>query len=149
MYNNIRESIDKFKSVSLALTENSHSHFLGYHSSRKEYADGLHKGNVLDLNTYEDIIPRLYSELITDWDKNIETNNVRAMNNVFLKRKLSFTFVSSKPIEASSFQYLKYKYGNFLYEVYGDGTETVLDDPNEINAEIVVSKNPLFFKQVK
>ena len=87
-------------------------------------------------------------EIISDNDKNLENNDIDKMNKVFDKYKYGFTFVSDHPIEGSSFQPEKYKYGNHLYEVYGNGNEILLDDPNEIGATIVVSKTPLYFKQL-
>ena len=110
--------------------------------------DGLYKGDTLDSNTYSDLIKDIYYQIISDNDENTENDDTEAMNDVFSEHGYGFTFVSRNPIEASSFQREKYKYGDFLYEVYGNGDEILVDDPNEIQAEIVLSKNPLFFKKI-
>ena len=123
--------------------------FLGYHSSRTPLRDGYHPTKLLDENSYADLIRDMYLEIISGGDKNIETNNIKAMNKVFAKKKYGFTFVSDEPIKASSFQRDKYKYGDYLFKVYGDGNEILLDDPNEIKATIVVSKKPLYFVSVE
>lgn len=122
--------------------------FLGYHSSKRNLTDGYYKGATLDLETYDDLIRSIYMEVISDYDENLENDDYEAMNNVFHSAGYGFTFVSREPIEASSFQHDKYKYGDYLYGIYGDGNEMVVDDPNEINAEIVISKNPLYFKKI-
>ena len=122
--------------------------FLGYHSSRMDFNDGYYKGNVLDVNQYSDLIRNIYIEIISDYDKNIEKNNILGMNKRFQKDGYKFTFVSKSPIDASNFQHTKYKYGNYLYKVYGDDSEILFDDPNEINATIVITKKPLFFEKV-
>jgi hypothetical protein len=121
--------------------------FLGYHSSDYEL-EGMNKGNILDSDDYSDVIRNAYMNIITDYDKNLENDNIEAMNRVFKKYKYGFTFVSDKPINASSFQRSKYKYGDNLYKVYGNGSEILLDDVNEINATIVVSKKPLYFEKI-
>lgn len=145
MKNEMREHIDKI----IRLNEMfDRKNFLGYHSSRRNLMDGYYKGETLDTNTYDDLIRSIYIDIISDYDENLENNDVEAMNDVFREAGLGFTFVSRQPIEASSFQYQKYKYGDYLYEVYGDGNEIIVDDPNEINAEIVITKNPLYFKKI-
>ena len=121
---------------------------LGYHSSRRKLNDGLYYGVLLDEETYPDLIRSIYMDIISDYDENLENEDISAMNEVFNNHGYKFTFVSKSPIEASSFQATKYKYGEHLYEIYGDGNEILLDDPNEINATIVVSKTPLYFKSI-
>lgn len=121
---------------------------LGFHSSKLGSISGLNKGVILNEERYSDIIKYAYMEIISDYDKNIETDNISAMNKAFSKKNYGFTYVSKYPIKGSAFQPEKYKYGNYLYEVYGTGLEFLLDDPNEVNAEIIVSKNPLFFKLI-
>lgn len=130
------------------INESDDKHFLGYHSSKRDVPDGYYKGKVLDPSHYEDVIKYVYTEVISDWDENIENDDVDAMNEVFEQHGYGFTYVSRTPIEASQFQYEKYKYGNHLYKVYGDGDEILLDDYNEINADIVVSKTPLYFEKI-
>ena len=117
--------------------------FLGYHSS-KSNIEGLNKGDILDVDDYKDIIRNAYLELIAEQDISIEK-----MNLYFKKNKYGFTFVSDTILNAPSFQYSKYKYGDYLYEAYGDGSEHLLDDVNELNATIVVSKSPLYFKKIR
>lgn len=120
---------------------------LGYHSSKRNLKEGYYKGSILDLS-YDDVIRNAYMEIISDYDENLENNYVNEMNNVFEEYGYGFTYVSQKPIEASPYQASKYKYGDYLYEVYGNGSEILIDDVNEINATIVVSKDPLYFKPI-
>lgn len=120
--------------------------FLGYHSSKRELKSGFYKGSVLNEN-YDDIIRYAYMEIISDYDENLENDNFDGMRKTFDDLGYGFTFVSKTPIKASSWQSDEYKYGNNLYKVYGHGDEHILDDPNEINAEIIVSKNPLYFEK--
>lgn len=129
------------------LIESSNKTFLGYHSSRKNMPDGYYKGAVLDPSTYEEVIRNAYVEIISDFDENIENNDIDGMNETFENHGFGFTYVSRQPIESSSFQSEKYKYGDNLYKVYGNGNETLLDDVNEINADIIVSKEPLYFEK--
>ena len=141
----MRQQIDKIIKLNEMFDQKN---LLGYHSSKRNLTDGYYKGDTLNINTYDDLIREIYMNIISDYDKNLENNDVEAMNNVFHEAGFGFTFVSRQPIEASSFQREKYKYGDYLYEVYGNGNETIVDDPNEINAEIVISKNPLYFKKI-
>jgi len=130
------------------LNENtSNKTFLGYHSSKRNMSDGFYKSSVLNVSDYSDVIRNSYMEIISDNDKNIQNDDFEKMNKVFNKKGYGFTFVSEEPIEASAYQYNKYKYGDYLYKVFGDGNEILLDDVNEIGATIVVSKKPLYFKQ--
>lgn len=122
--------------------------FLGYHSSKNNIKEGYHKGSTLDPNTYQDVIRNLYMEIISDYDQNLEDDDIEAMNDTFEQNGYGFTYVSDEPIEGSAYQPEKYKYGNNLYEVYGDGTEILIDDYNEINATIVASKKQLYFKPI-
>lgn len=122
--------------------------FLGYHSSRNNMENGYYKSDVLNVSDYSDVIRSVYMDIISDYDEYLENDDTEGMNNVFEKNGYGFTFVSDKPIKASSFQSSEYKYGDYLYKVYGDGNEILLDDVNEIGATIVVSKKPLYFFQV-
>lgn len=122
--------------------------FLGYHSSIHNLKDGYYKGEVLDLSSYGEVIRSIYLEIISDYDENLENDDIEKMNDVFNENGFGFTFVSEEPINSSLYQLSKYKYGDYLYKVYGDGNEILLDDANELYATIVVSKNPLYFKQV-
>lgn len=131
------------------IIESNDKVFLGYHSSKRDVPDGYYKGKVLDPNHYSDVIREIYVEIISDWDENIENDDIDAMNEVFEQHDFGFTYVSRNPIDASSFQSEKYKYGNYLYKVYGDGDEILLDDYNEIHADIVVSKKPLYFEKTQ
>jgi hypothetical protein len=124
------------------------NNFLGYHSSKKNLKDGLYQGASLSPRTYADVIRNAYMDIISDSDENMENNDISAMSDLFDEKGYGFTFVSTQPIEASAFQSDKYKYGNYLYEVYGDGNEILLDDPNELNATIIVSKTPLYLKKI-
>ena len=123
--------------------------FLGYHSSRRDMVNGYYKSTVLDVSDYSDVIRNAYMEIISDNDEYLENDDVEAMNNVFKKHGYRFTFVSNEPIKASAFQSSEYKNGDYLYRVYGDGNEILLDDVNEIRATIVVSKKPLYFEKIK
>lgn len=122
--------------------------FLGYHSSKSNLKDGFYKGSPLDSNNYSDVIRTLYMELISDYDENLENEDVDSMNDVFQNEGYGFTYVSRTPIESTNFQNSKYKYGDNLYKVYGNGTEYVFDDYNELDAEIIASRNPLYFERV-
>jgi len=136
------------KTIKEHLNENTQGKtFLGYHSSKKNLSDGFYKSSTLDVTDYSDLIRSAYMDIISDNDKNIENDDFEKMNKVFNKKGYGFTFVSEKPIEATSYQYNKYKYGDYLYKVFGDGNEILLDDVNELGATIVVSKKPLYFKQ--
>jgi hypothetical protein len=122
--------------------------FLGYHSSRNNMKNGYYKSGVLNISDYSDIIRSVYMDIISDYDEYLENDDTEGMNNVFEKNGYGFTFVSDKPIKASSFQSSEYKYGDYLYKVYGDSNEILLDDVNENGATIVISKKPLYFFQV-
>jgi hypothetical protein len=122
--------------------------YLGYHSSKNDLADGYYKGDSLNSSTYSDVIRNIYMEIISDYDKNLENDDFDKMNKVFARKKLGFTFVSDEPIKASYYQSSEYKYGDYLYKVYGDGSEMLFDDVNEIGDTIVVTKKPLYFEKV-
>lgn len=122
--------------------------FLGYHSSMQKMTDGFYKADVLDALEYGDVIRNAYLDIISDYDDNLENDDIDAMNDIFEGEGFGFTFVSDKPIKASEYQASEYKYGNYLYKVYGYGDEILLDDPNELYATIVVSKKPLFFERI-
>ena len=109
---------------------------------------GYYKSDVLDLSDYSDVIRNAYMEIISDNDKYLENDDIKSMNNIFKKKGYGFTFVSNEPIKATSFQSTEYKYGDYLYKVYGDGNEILLDDINEIGSTIVVSKKPLYFEKI-
>ena len=128
-------------------SESEKKEFLGYHSSNRKMNDGFYKGSILNINDYEEIIRYAYIEIISDYDENLENEDIKAMNEVFKENGYGFTFVSDNPIESTSFQYSNYKYGDYLYKVYGNGNEILLTDPNEIGANIVVSKEPLYFEK--
>lgn len=119
--------------------------FLGYHSSKRELKSGFYKGSVLNEN-YDDIIRYAYMEIISDYDENLENDNFDGMRKTFDDLGYGFTFVSKYPINSSSYQYDKYKYGSYLYKIFGHGDEFILDDPNEIDTEIIISKKPLYFE---
>ena len=125
----------------------NYKEFLGYHSSKRNLNNGEYLGVILNSETYIDIIRYLYMELISDYDEILENNDIEKMNNVFIKNNYRFTYVSDKPINSSIMQNTKYKYGNYLYKVYGTGEEILITDPNEINATIVASKNPLYLEK--
>lgn len=126
--------------------ENFNKVLLGYHASNRKMIDGMYNGIILDEDNYSDVIRNCYLEIISDNDEILENNDIEAMNNVFIEKGYKFTYVSEDIIEASSFQPGKYKYGDYLYKVYGQGDEILLDDPNEIKATIVVSQHPLYFQ---
>lgn len=126
-----------------------YNNFLGYHSSNSSALDGLQKSDILDEDRYSELIRDIYIQIISDSDQAAQESDIDAMNEYFEEKGYGFTFVSDEPIKASSYQYTEYKYGDYLYKVYGTGKEIVLDDPNEIGAEIIISKAPLFFKKVE
>jgi hypothetical protein len=145
----LREHLNRFMRWKLTLNESAKEKiYLGYHSSRSDMADGYYKGDPLNSSEYSDVIRNIYMETISDYDKNIEDDDIDKMNKVFARKKFGFTFVSDQPIKASSFQSSEYKYGDYLYKVYGDGSEMLFDDVNEIGATIVVTKKPLYFEKV-
>lgn len=149
MSNDIRNMIDKIKNFKKFINENvDNKILLGYHSSRRNMVSGYYKSDVLDLSDYSDVIRNAYMEIISDNDKYLENDDIKSMNNIFKKKGYGFTFVSNEPIKATSFQSTEYKYGDYLYKVYGDGNEILLDDINEIGSTIVVSKKPLYFEKI-
>jgi len=123
-------------------------HFLGYHSSKQGVESGYYKGPILDEREYGELIRNIYIDLIDDNDENVQNDDISGMNKAFNLKGWGFTFVSKHPIEASSYQHTKYKYGDNLYKVYGTGYETLVDDPNELNAEIIISDEPLYFEKI-
>jgi hypothetical protein len=130
------------------LTENENGKiFYGYHATKHDFKNGLYKGQI-DI-TYPEAIRETYQNIISEYDKNIENDDIGKMGKILENKGYGFTFVSSEPIKASSFQSGQYKYGEYLYKVYGKGNELILDDYNEINAEIVVSKHPLYFEKIE
>ena len=149
MSKEIRQMIDKVKNFKQFVNENvENKTFLWYHSSRRDMVTGYYKSTVLDVSDYSDVIRNAYLEIISDNDEYLENDDVEAMNNIFKKNGYGFTFVSDEPIKGSAYQSSKYKYGDYLYKVYGDGNEILLDDVNEIGATIVVSKKPLYFEKI-
>jgi hypothetical protein len=121
--------------------------FLGYHSSDYDLS-GFEQGEVLDVDTYADVLRNTYLELISDGDEIITSGDPQKIADAFEDMGYTFTYVSSEPIMASPFQSCKYKYGDYLFKVYGDGSELKTDDYNEINAEIILTKKPLYFELV-
>lgn len=121
----------------------THNIFLGYHSS-----DGVmekyEQPELLDEKQYDDVIRNIYNELFN----NPDDIDISDMNEKFEELGFGFLFVSTEPIKASPYQASKYKYGDYLYEIYGTGKEHVFDDPNELNAEIIMTKEPLHFKNI-
>lgn len=126
---------------------NDNLNFYGYHSSRNEFKDGYYKGDVD--SQYREAVIETYQNYVSDYDDNLENDDIEQMVDILNDMGFSFTFVSTSPIMASQFQAGKYKYGDYLYKVYGNGNEFVLDDYNEINAEIIVSREPLYFEQIE
>lgn len=122
--------------------------FVGYHSSRNDMENGYYNSSVLNPSDYDDVIRNVYLEIISDYDENLENNDIEGMNDVFDKYNYGFTFVSDEPIKGTPYQSSEYKYGDYLYKVYGDGNEILLDDVNEIGSTIVVSKKPLYFEKI-
>jgi len=117
-------------------------HFLGYHSSKYEI-DEISKGEILDSSVYQELIRTTYIDYGGPYLEDVED-----MADWFESEGYSFTFVSSDIIEGSAFQASKYKYGDYLYKVYGNGWphDIKINDPNEIGATIIMSKKPLIFK---
>ena len=149
MSEDIRKMIDKIKNFTQFVNENIDSKtFLGYHSSRKDMKNGYYNSSVLNPSDYDDVIRNAYLEIISDYDEYLENNDIKGMNDVFDKYNYGFTFVSDEPIKGTPYQSTEYKYGDYLYKVYGDGNEILLDDVNEVNATIVVSKKPLYFEKI-
>jgi hypothetical protein len=145
----LQENINRIKQIMGVIIENvDNKNFLGYHSSRNDMSNGYYKGDILDSSDYSDVIRNAYMDIISDYDENLEDENIDGMNEVFESEGFGFTFVSDEPLMSSSFQSSKYKYGDYLYKVYGDGSEILLDDVNEIGATIVVSRKPLYFENI-
>jgi len=145
----VKKLIYRLTNKSKYLYENEDNKtFLGYHSSRNDMSNGYYKGDILDSSDYSDVIRNSYMDIISDYDENIENDDIDGMNEVFETEGFGFTFVSNKPIKASSFQSSEYKYGDYLYKVYGDGSEILLDDVNELGATIVVSRKELYFEKI-
>ena len=121
--------------------------FLGYHSTNSDL-DGLTPGEVLSPDDYEDVLWRTYTEYFYDTGELVENRDIDGIAEWFEENGYSFTYVSSEPIMGSAYQASKYKYGENLFKVFGDGKELLMDDYNELNATIILSKNPLFFERV-
>jgi hypothetical protein len=139
----------KIKSFNNFINENfDNKIFLGYHSSDKDIVSGYYKSTILNRQKYSNLIRDVYMEIISDYDENLENDDIDGMNNKFEELGYGFTFVSNNVITSSAYQTSKYKYGDFLYKVYGNGNEAILDDVNEIGANIVVSKKPLYFEKI-
>ena len=141
MSKEIREMIDKVRNFN-----RNKMVFLGYHSSMRNMESGFHKGDILDIENYSDVIRYAYSTFISDFDKYIENDDIEHMNKVFKKGGYGFTFVSKEPLKGY-YSIPNYKYGNYLYKVFGSGSEFLLDDINELYATIVISKKPLYFEK--
>ena len=106
--------------------------------------EGYNKGHLLDSQQYASDIRSIFYEFIAEKDISVDE-----MQEYFEDNGYGFIFVSEKePIEASSSQTSKFKYGNELFEVYGTGDEFLHDDINELNSVIVTSTSPLYFKQI-
>lgn len=149
MSKEIRQMIDKVKNFKQFVNENiENKTFLGYHSSRRDMVNGYYKATVLNVLDYSDVIRNAYMDIISDYDEYLENDDIEAMNDIFKKNGYGFTFVSDEPIKGSAYQSSDYKYGDYLYKVYGDGNEILLNDVNEISATIVVSKKPLYFEKI-
>lgn len=110
--------------------------------------DEYEKPETLDEEEHSDVIKNIYIDIISDSDEIAQSEDISAMNEKLEDLGYGFLFVSKESIKASSFQSSKYKYGNYLYEVYGTGDEHILDDPNELYVEIVMTKKPLLFKEI-
>lgn len=120
--------------------------FLGYHSTHNELEDGYYRGSSL-YGADPEIIREIYMYLISDYDKNIRNDDIEAMVRKLSRAKYYFTFISREPIKGY-YSTPKYKYGDYLYKVYGDRSEHLFDDYNEIYAEIVATKKPLYLEMV-
>lgn len=121
--------------------------FLGYHSSNYDLS-GFQQSEVLDPETYGDIIRTAYLEIISDYDEILENDDTEAMVASFEDRGLGFTYVSQEPIKGTAYQYQKYKYGDYLFKVYGNGGEYIIDDYNELSAEIIITNKALYFELI-
>lgn len=117
-------------------------HFLGYHSSKHKIKE-ISKGETLDSSIYSDLIRNTYID-----HGGVYTEDVDEMAEWFENEGYSFTFVSNDIIEGSAFQSSAYKYGDYLYKVYGNGWphDIEINDPNELGATIIMSKKPLRFE---
>lgn len=148
-------SVDKYLAAlhanadeSVELTEDIKNKILyGFHATKHDMKNGFYKGNIDTI--YPEAIRETYQNIISEYDVNLENDDIDKMGKILEKKGYGFTFVSREPIKSSSFQSGQYKYGEYLYKVYGKGDELILDDYNEINAEIVVTKHPLYFEKVE
>jgi hypothetical protein len=127
--------------------------FMGYHSSRHRI-EGFKEGADLDIDQYEELGRNIWNEYLGDIGSDIDWDDdddvIRAFDS--MNERYHFLFVSRNPIEASSFQTSKYKYGDNLYKVYAKkGSYLLADDPNELEAEIIIQKRgiPLYFEKVE
>jgi len=136
--------------------------FLGYHSSKQKNLEGF----TATYYFHDDHIQRIreiYYHSISynseyyrsdfpsnEWDS--EDDIIDFMNEAINEEGYRVTYVSTEPIKASNFQAGKYKYGDYLYKVYGKpNTYHIIYDPVEINAEIIIYKeeHPLYFKPLE
>jgi hypothetical protein len=110
----LQENINRIKQIMGVIIENvDNKNFLGYHSSRNDMSNGYYKGDILDSSDYSDVIRNAYMDIISDYDENLEDENIDGMNEVFESEGFGFTFVSDEPLMSSSFQSSKYKYVDY------------------------------------
>ena len=118
--------------------------FYGYHSSKTSFNDQYSKGPIDP--QYEEAILKAYQTYIAEYDDNVVNEDYEAMASELEDNGFGFTFVSTKgPLMIGD----KYKYGDNLYKIYGDEDVFKVDDTNELNADIIIAKKPLYFKRVK
>jgi hypothetical protein len=125
--------------------------FLGYHITRNNNLDGLNKGLILEENEHCDLIKYLYFKIFENELNDDDSNKLNPydLNEEFEEYGYHFTNVSNKYILDFKTNKSKYLCGKFIYLVYGNGSELILNNPEENSCKIIVSKNNLLFKKIK
>lgn len=123
------------KLIRKILKESGDYEFLGYHSTNSKF-NNLDEGSYIDAN-YNDYVRETYYNLYS-YDELLENSDYDSMADKLNEDGHTMLFVSDYVIESPNDYRSKYKYGDFLYKVYGKyGDYTIVDDPNEINASII------------
>ena len=136
--------------------KNDNMIFLGYHVSMNIIKNGYSKGVTLDEYDYFMVIQDAYIKIygndldvdIDELDDDEKEEIIVTMNDKLNSDDYGFTFVSEYPIERRDNQTSLFRYGNYVYMVYGDGSELIIQDEITEGANIIVSKKPLYFKNV-
>lgn len=127
---------------------------MGYHSTNLILDNGLKAPEILDTDQYPELAWEVFYNSVPtaypDFNEILDTRDTDRMYEAFEELGIKVLFTSDQPIEATAYQgNQKWKYGKYLYRIYGTGQETILDDPNgEIGAQVIVTKKALRWERV-